>query len=166
MRVEVDLHGPDALKIDGNCLYSFDIYPSDDLHSNWDSKLPFVFASVVAATFVAMAITFFMYDGFVRRRNTKVVSAAARTDKIVSSLFPSNVRDRLLAEEEAFEQRQEERGARTRLKDFLANDGPTGMDMEETDDAMFKTKPIADLFPETSIMFADIAGTVMLLKRM
>ena len=157
MKVEISLHDPDTPVIDGNCLYSLDVYPSDELHAAWDEKMPTIFASVVAATFVIMAITFFMYDRFTRQRNKKVVRAAAKTDRIVASLFPSNIRDRLMAEEEDAEKRQGERGARTRLKDFLANDGPVEKDMEETDDFMYKTKPIADLFPETTIMFADVS---------
>eukprot|EP00977_Amphora_coffeiformis_P016581 scaffold5169_cov172-Amphora_coffeaeformis.AAC.12 len=157
MKVVINLHDPDTPVIDGNCLYSLEIYPSDELHVEWETKMPTIFASVVATTFVIMALTFGLYDRFTRQRNKKVVRAAAKTDRIVASLFPSNVRDRLLAEEEDFEKRQQgERGARTRLKDFLANDGPIDKDMEATDDFMYKTKPIADLFPETTIMFADV----------
>lgn len=154
----IDLYDPDTPVIDGNCLYSLEIYPSDELHMRWKEKMPTIFACVVAATFVIMALTFGLYDRFTRQRNKKVVKAAAKTDRIVASLFPSNVRDRLLAEEVDFEKRQQgERGARTRLKDFLANDGPMDKDLEETDDFMYKTKPIADLFPETTIMFADVS---------
>ena len=43
------------------------------------------------------------------------------------------------------------------MKNFLAGDAPAGDDdMEEGDDLMYKTKPIADLFPEATICFADI----------
>lgn len=152
MKVQVNLHDAETPIVDGNCLYSIDIYPSDALHAEWDSRFPRIFASVVAGTFVIVAITFFIYDRFVRKRNKKVVRAATKTEKVVASLFPSNIRDRLLAEEEEFERRQVERGARTRLKDFLANDLPDEIDMEATDDFMFKTRPIADLFPEVTIM--------------
>lgn len=159
MKFTIDLHGPETPVVDGNCLYWFEVYPSDKLYSEWESRLPTVFASVVAAAFIVMALVFYMYDRNVRQRNKKVVSAAAKTERVVASLFPSNIRDRLLAEEEDFERRQVERGARTQLKDFLAHEGETSMvEMEETDDIMFKTRPIADLFPETTIMFADISG--------
>lgn len=160
MKRTISLHDPETPNVDGNCLYSFDVYPSDELYSEWDSRLPTIFASVVAGTFMIMALTFYMYDRNVRKRNKKVVNAATKTERVVASLFPSNIRDRLLAEEEDFERQQVERGARTRLKDFLAKDGggTSMVDMEETDDFMFKTRPIADLFPETTIMFADISG--------
>ena len=144
---------------DGHCVYSLNIYPSDSMRDDWESSTPLYFAYAVAGTFFAITVTFFIYDGFVRRRNKVVVPAAARSNKIVSSLFPSNVRDRLLAEEEgAGSLRPGEQGTQTRLKNFLANDAPDAFDMEETDDLMFKTKPIADLFPESTILFADIEG--------
>jgi cytoskeletal protein RodZ len=141
---------------DGHCEYTFSIYPSSDLHNLWNSKLAWVIPWCVAGTFLILALTFFMYDRFVRRRNEKVVNAAARSTKLVSSLFPSTVRDRLLAEQEHAEQR--EQGTKSRLKNFLAGDGSAACDLEETDDIMYKTKPIADLFPETTILFGDIAG--------
>ena len=71
----------------------------------------------------------------------------------VASLFPSNVRDRILQDEEAIEA---ESGAQTRLKNFLANDAVTSeADMVTKDGEGFATRPIADLFPDTTIMFAD-----------
>ena len=74
----------------------------------------------------------------------------------VASLFPSNVRDRILQDEEAIEA---ESGAQTRLKNFLANDAVTGeADMVTKDGEGYATRPIADLFPETSVLYADIAG--------
>ena len=159
MKVTINLYDDGAPLIDGNCLFSFEVYPSDEFHNEWDSSLPKVFACVVAATFVLMAVTFFIYDTFTRRRNKKVVKAATKTDKIVSSLFPSNIRDRLLAEEEEdFEKQKTDRGTRTRMKDFLAQNGKNTVNSETTDDFMFKTRPLADLFPETTIMFADISG--------
>ena len=138
------------------CTYRFQVYPTKELSDEYNTSLPVTMAIIVAATFFAMAVTFFMYDRFVRMRNAKVVHAAARLNRIVSSLFPSTVRDRVLALDEEDEIAQQP-GTQTRLKKFLANDGPTMGDME-TDDIMYKTRPIADLFPETSILFADIAG--------
>ena len=147
---------------DGHCEYTFSIYPTSDLNNLWNSELAWVIPWCVAGTFLILALTFFMYDRFVRRRNEKVVNAAARSTKLVSSLFPSTVRDRLLAEQEHAEQ-QEQQGTKSRLKNFLAGDGFTvAGDLEETDDIMYKTKPIADLFPETTIMFGDIAGKLFL----
>ena len=78
---------------------------------------------------------------FVQNRNNKVVDAAARSNAIVSSLFPSNVRDRLLAEN----QETDGKKSNTRTGKSDRND-------------VYKSKPIADLFPETTVLFGDIVG--------
>ena len=140
---------------DGHCVYSFYTYPSDELRDVWHGLTPLYFAVTSAGAFLLIALTFIMYDRYVIRRNERMIDQAAKTNKIVASLFPSNVRDRLLADEEA---QKEENGAQTRLKKFLANDDSCHGDLETKDGEGFATRPIADLFPETSVLYADIAG--------
>jgi class 3 adenylate cyclase len=83
---------------------------------------------------------------------------AKRTNAIAASLFPSNVRDRMFKDAEEQAERdvmnKTKMGAhasgKNRLKDYLdeADEGGQGL----------QTKPIADLFQNTTIMFADIKG--------
>jgi len=138
----------------GHCVYSFFIYPSDELRDVWRSLTPLFFGITAAGAFFLIAITFITYDRYVIRRNEKMIDQAARTNKIVASLFPSNVRARLLAEDD----KEGESGTQTRLKNFLANDGPSKADLDVDDNEAYKTRPIADLFPECSVLYADIAG--------
>ncbi len=92
-----------------------------------------------------------------------VVKAAAKSDAILKSLFPTTVRDRLFAEESralCLKEKKTE-AAKTRLKSYLHSEAFCVEDDEEKDISkvvVFKTKPIADLFPETTIFFGDIAG--------
>ena len=72
----------------------------------------------------------------------------------MSSLFPSNVRDRLFPAEDQGRDKSFE-PAKIRLKTFL-NEGKSGFITSTTQKE--KDKPIADLFPETTVMFGDIAG--------
>ena len=83
---------------------------------------------------------------FVQSRNKKVENVAARSNAIVSSLFPSNVRDRLLAENMEVHVLNGKSGAKSALN---GNDKDVGV---------YKSKPIADLFPETTVLFGDIVG--------
>lgn len=83
------------------------------------------------------------------------MAQAAHTTAIVSSLFPKNVRDRLLATSQNDGTRSERSHSifsanKTRLRGFL-DDGD-----ERADD--INQAPIADLFPECTVFFADIAG--------
>ena len=104
-----------------------------------------------------------MYDWFVRLRNDKVISAAVRSGAIVSSLFPSNVRERLYreAEEKQSQTKQLDMGG-SGVKHWLSAenmDANLGGGAEEGSFIPYRAKPIADLFPETTILFADI-GTL------
>ncbi|KAL7572962.1 hypothetical protein ACA910_007464 [Epithemia clementina (nom. ined.)] len=154
---------------DQMCLYGFHFYPTQELSDEYRTPLPEIMAGAVAATFFVMAVAFFIYDRFVRMRNNKVIDAALRSGRIVSSLFPETVRDRLLAEQEMAERREQQQqqqhiyaGIQTRLKKFLADDKPLISVLDETetetDEDKYGTSPIADLFPEASVLFADIAG--------
>jgi Adenylate and Guanylate cyclase catalytic domain len=146
----------------GHCVYSFHLYNSDhftvDIHNEFDIKT--ILTLAVSIIFVAMALAFCMYDRFVRRRNAKVVSAAARSNAIISSLFPTQVRDRLFAEK--IDDKCNLTGAagtKSRLKSMLNSGDLTDVGINDADDELgYKSKPIADLFPETTILFADIAG--------
>jgi Adenylate and Guanylate cyclase catalytic domain len=95
-----------------------------------------------------------MYDSFVRRRNTTMVHAAARSNAILSSLFPAQIRDRLFAEKD------EDAAAKTDRMNILSADelGKKWDNSNEVNELLYTSKPIADLFPETTILFADIVG--------
>ena len=91
-----------------------------------------------------VAAVFFIYDLLVQQRNEKIVNTAARSNAIVSSIFPDAFRDRLL-------QRNEMSSKHGHLKSYLLNGGVD-------DGSNSFSKPLADLFLETTILFADISG--------
>jgi hypothetical protein len=83
-------------RVQGECTYSFRIFATKDFEDEYRSSLPIALTLVVTTTFAFMIFTFLVYDGFVRQRNNKVVGHATRSNAIVTSLFPSNVRERLM----------------------------------------------------------------------
>lgn len=103
-----------------------------------------------------------MYDFYVTRRQNKVALAAKRSNAVVASLFPKNVRERMLKEAEEQILANEKAGVKghlrlgnvpkSQLKNFL-DDG-----IARAGGIAFDTKPIADLFPDTTIMFGDVCG--------
>jgi hypothetical protein len=80
-----------------------------------------------------------------------VVGAAARSNAIVTSLFPSTVRDRLLHEDNNDGNWQNQQ----RQSGLHANSN--GNRDNATSQSM-KSKPIADLFPDCTVLFADIVN--------
>jgi len=135
------------LTASGQCVYHFEVYPSSAFKEDFKSNRAAALTAVISMTFVVLAGAFFYYDKFVHRRNVKVIDTAARSNALVSSLFPSSVRDRLLASKHG----NTTNGTRSKLESFL--DGGI-----YEDDDFNRNNPIADLFPETTIMFADLAG--------
>jgi hypothetical protein len=85
----------------------------------------------------------------------KILREVVRSQAIVSSIFPSNVRARLFANGNSGSTGNRDNGLyeggnKSRLKTFLSD----GVDSEN----FLNTKPIADLFVATTVMFADISG--------
>jgi class 3 adenylate cyclase len=117
---------------------------------------PLMYAMMVVFVLVFTSVIFGVYDSIVERRQRKVAQTAVESTAVIHSLFPSNVRDRLL------QQQQQEHdtsalvlGGRSGLKHparaFL-NNGDRTMGNNRS------SPPIADLFPFTTVLFADIAG--------
>jgi hypothetical protein len=124
------------------CYYKIAVYPSQELKDIYRTSSPALYTVFVALVFVVMALSFFFFNRYIRLRNEKVMIAAARSRAIVSSIFPSNIRDRILGEDNIGLPKL---AATSGLKDFLK----IGTKEDETeDDFMYKAKPIADLFPE------------------
>jgi hypothetical protein len=139
---------------DGHCAYRLQLYTSTTYWSESVSNSAVVFTLVVSGTFLLVLLTFGIYDLFVQRRQSKVVSAALRSHAMIASLFPSNVRARLFAEDSPSSNAGSEkllanssldapsRHAKT-LKGFLTTDTPP--ENEENEKLGYEGKPIADL---------------------
>jgi nitrogen-specific signal transduction histidine kinase len=103
-------------------------------------------------------MTFLLYDCYVRRRNAKMVDAAARRDEILMSLFPSTVRSRLLEEQEHTSKKGTGSGGgmvHHRLRNFLSGAEGKAQASEKvspaTDSDGYEGKPIADLYDTITI---------------
>lgn len=157
--------------------------------------------AIATGLFVVLlgTICFLAYDLVVRRQQAKLAQSAKRSLAIVNSLFPANVRDRLLEKEEtktfpttkSINLKRSSTGGGGRKKSSphgskfqnrittvfqsmaesiaLGTDSVSDdMDSEDhrsgrhtllnTLRRRMESKPIADLFPEVTVLFADIAG--------
>ena len=131
------------------CPYTLRLYPSEDMENTYTSNKAIIFMLVTLCSFVVLTILFIAYDSSVERRQQKVLSSAVRSSTLVSSLFPSSIQEQLYnisVEKERVSQR-------------TASD----VENDEIVDAVEKTQgfsgnAIATLYPETTIMFADIKG--------
>jgi hypothetical protein len=106
-------------------------------------------SGIVAGLFLLMAAILLVYDAMVTNRSRKLIGAANNSTALVDSLYPPDVVEQLLAEQEKKAEHFRQgisffRYEGTQIND-CANDGPI-------------YSPIAALFPETSILSADIVG--------
>jgi class 3 adenylate cyclase len=142
------------------CPYWVKVYPSSTMESLYVSNNPIVFTTVVVLIFLFTSAAFFLYDCLVERRQRKVLQTAVQSSAIVSSLFPSIVRDRLFPAE-AQSQSDKNKSAvpfytpKLKLQSFLREEHGPKSEHNTTEGA---SRPIAELFPETTVLISDIAG--------
>ncbi len=133
--------------------FTITVYPTEQFQSNYTTIDPLIYTLVVLSIFLFTVLAFCLFDCLVHRRQTIIMNTALRQNALVSSLFPKSIQKQLM---EDYEETLNNRTGKARLSSFLNDKASGTLEAPLTDDK--KSKPIADLFPETTIMFADIAG--------
>lgn len=150
---------------DRDCNYYLSIYPSDSFAQSYREPIPAILVSSVAAVFVFAILMFFVYDRLVERRQSLVLRKAVQSTAIVSSLFPKTVRERLMESSHLTPENNNNKtlmGFRERARASKKGGNsasvvpPALKENGELDDD--DGPPIADLFPNCTVLFADIAG--------
>lgn len=146
-----------------NCSYVITVYPSTDLASLYSSTNPIIFCSVLTGLFVVMAVAFFAYDKLMQETNIKIIRAVAKTNAFVSSMFPANFHKRLFdltadptstydnvpGNTTSFDETRKKRQSLSKVYGLTSR---RGSNTDDDEDSLFTGKPIADLYPETTIM--------------
>mmetsp|Transcript_15183 Transcript_15183/g.37249 ORF Transcript_15183/g.37249 Transcript_15183/m.37249 type:complete len:1173 (+) Transcript_15183:65-3583(+) len=128
---------------DGVCVpqLTMHLYPTQEFYDSIEIFVsPLEKASILFAVFGLPALVFFLYDNLVGRRQRKFMHRIAMQEMIVSNVFPKAIRDRIY-------------GRNAQSKTNLDVTAMDSFDSEREDDA-----PMAELFPSTTIVFADISG--------
>jgi class 3 adenylate cyclase len=126
----------------GYCPYSISIYPARKMHIYYLSNRPLIYALMIVTALIFTAFVFYAYDKIMTIAQKKIADKEREARAVVDSLFPANVQDRLFNEK-----REDPRTSTPFLK----------QDFEENS-CRPKSRPIADLFPHSTVLFADIAG--------
>ena len=138
------------------CGYTLRVFPTTEMEEHFLTRRPAMFAFMVVATFIFASFIFICYDILVSNRQRKISRQAEQTSAVVNSLFPANVRDRL------FENAKSRPNATKNADPFvLPRNQLTGSvrNLAATNQVGQQTSlPIADLFPNATVLFADISG--------
>jgi hypothetical protein len=152
-----------GLPVSGNyCQYTITIYPTESYEQEYRSSDPIIFTYSVIIIFGITSLCFLGYDKLVSDRQSKVMKSAQKSNAIISSLFPSTVRDRLYdGAGDTNNHASMFQPTKARLKNFL-HEGNEGVQDANGRSGAFSaigsSKPIADLFTDCTVMFADIAN--------
>jgi class 3 adenylate cyclase len=125
--------------------YKIRIYPSDGTKKQHVDSNPVMLALLIVGVFLFSSSVFVLYTIAVARRQRIVMDRAVASSAIVSSLFPSQVRDQIYEENEA--------GGKT-----LHPTADSATIEKGVDGLVGKGRPIAEVFEHTTVMFADISG--------
>jgi hypothetical protein len=136
------------------------------VYDTYMTNRPIWFALVVVLIFGCTALVFLLFDFVVALRQRKVMAKAKRTHAIVSSLFPSNVRDRMLndVDEQVEREMAEVKSVKpfvstaSRLNDYL------GKGHRDSNEDFINTKPIADLYPSATVMVCTCSFSMTLMR--
>jgi len=150
------------------CPFQLRVYPSDDMYNNYATNDPIIFTVAAVMIFVFTSLIFCLYDCTVQRRQRLVLNMAEKSTAIVSSLFPEQVREQL-AEAVVSKMKKHQKAGLTanqqsqrRMQTFLEEGDLADKEGFDENTAANSSSPsalpIASLYPETTVMFADIAG--------
>lgn len=138
--------------------YILNIYPTQELEDNYVNDDPLMFAIGVACIFAFAAVVFITYDCLVQRQHRMLMEKAVKTGVIVSSLFPEAVRDRLFDGEQEENNKQTQRTIAGGNNKWHVDNARDANDLFGEGGKVQSDTPIADLYPECSVLFMDITG--------
>jgi hypothetical protein len=147
------------------CPILITVYPSSETQAQYTTTNRIVFTVCSVLIFGFTSVVFILYDKSVERRQNKVMKTAVRAETIVQSLFPAVVRDRIYPTDVDSSGKSPKSGgfrvanSKARIQSFLGSErDDTNNDTTDVGD-MTTSPPVADLFPECTVMFTDIVGT-------
>lgn len=157
--------------------YKLSLFPSQEFEHQYFTIKPLVMTLVVFSIFILTSVIFLLYDYLVNNRQNALMKIAHQSGQIVDSMFPSSVHARLFSssglhlspqtiskdEGEVEFARSLKRSSAARIKRCLRssfqNKADTRSDRYKCAQSYIQTcAPIADVFHNTTIMFADIVS--------
>lgn len=136
------------------CQYFLEVYASSEMEDDYISRMPIIYTVGSVLIFVFTSLVFVAYDRLVERRQRIVEKEAQKSGAIVSSLFPEAYKEKLMADQERqldkkpVNKMEASETTSKQLSNMMAGQGDEFVPIEDQ---------IADLFPDCTVFFADIA---------
>lgn len=134
------------------CPKTLNVYASKEYEDGFRTIKPVLFTCITVFIFIFTSSIFIFYDWYVGRRQRILADKAKASGAIVSSLFPEAYHDRLM---QANNVSTEEVPRENMLRNFLErNESKVAVNL--ADEASGNMDPIADLYPNCTVLFGDI----------
>ena len=138
------------------CEFSLHMYPTDEMYDVYHTQGPKYITMVVVGIFVFTTLVFLLYDFLQQRQQSTLAATANKTTALISKLFPQEVHDRLFQSELAAQANERNTAPKFKMLNMVHKE-------EEEKERLRgeikkKDKPIADLFPDCTVLFCDISG--------
>jgi Adenylate and Guanylate cyclase catalytic domain len=143
---------------DKHIAYSIHVYPSVEMEDQYLTTTPMMNTIVIIAVFAFTAFVFVTYDWFVERRQKVVLKTAKSTTAVVSSLFPKNVRHRILDQNDLSNSIRSRSNKKLKISSRLGDNLIPVRKPKSSSSTSLSSDPIADNYPECTVLFADIRG--------
>jgi len=126
------------------------LYPSNEFKDAYISQRRYWYTATVVAIFIFTMSVFLLFDWAVRRRQAKVLNRVYTQDRIVSNLFPGNIKAQLYGNNE---------GDNISVMHSVCSQSKRNLfDKDLENPELYRGKPVANLHLQTSVIFADISG--------
>ena len=139
-------------RADGECFYMFHVHSLKEMDDVYLNNDPLIFALIVAAVFLFTTLVLITYDYVVKRNERIIMEKAVQTSNIVSSLFPTAVRKRL------FDMDKKNDPAGMKTSEAPKDPMQALTRQESTFSGSSSDDPVADLYENCTVLFADIAN--------
>jgi len=134
-----------AAEVNGQYMnYTLTVYPSDDFKAIFVNNRAEQSAATIAMTFVVAICLFLIYDYYVQRRQRIVLDRPVRAAAVVSSLFPSNVREQIINDGDTNPNKKSKHASA-----FLRS---------VANEASSSAPPLATKYPNCTVCFADLTA--------
>lgn len=143
--------------------YDIYIYPSQDTEDVFVNDEPIYYTVTIVCIFLFTSLVFVAYDCIVARRQRILMERALASGAIVSSLFPSQVRKQMYAEQNTSQLRTSGKLMPNASSSSGNGEFRRGLGKEEalggdSKGSNFATRPIASEYKETTVFFCDLVG--------
>jgi Adenylate and Guanylate cyclase catalytic domain len=140
------------------CPWELKVYATQDLKDEFVTARPLYYMLAVLGVFLFTCLSFIIYDRLVEHRQKKVMATAVKSDNIVSALFPKTFRDAIYNEASKETKVDTERPLTKWNFTSEATRGILQNELPEFKDQPLVGEPLAKLYPECTVFFADMVG--------